>query len=55
MKYDDPIIVARKKDETDIEYLWRCVQELTKAHNMLMKQVSDLTIAVGKLEGRMIY
>jgi hypothetical protein len=52
MKYDDPIIVKRKKDETDVEFLWRCVQELTNSHNMLIKQVSDLTIAVGRLEGK---
>ena len=54
MRYDDPIIVARKKGETDIEYLWRCVRELTTAHNLLMKQVSNLTIAVGRLEGRLM-
>lgn len=51
MKYDEPIIVVRKKDETDIEYLWRCIRELKNAHNRLMKQVSELTQAVGRLEG----
>lgn len=68
MSDKEKIELSQADDENTIDFLWRCIKTLTEIFNRtsvqygtmarrldaLTKQVSDLTQAVGRLEGRLM-